>query len=131
MDYNVRVIFYFGINSETIFWRTRLVTPIRLPTNDKRFKYRRLYFSRLRCLPRQRYPSSSIDLTTFQDSTHGHDFNQGHSRVVMTRKTERRIFVAPSKLGQVRVIRLLSTSISVRKYSRVIDSNVIYDLNET
>ncbi|XP_025422410.1 uncharacterized protein LOC112692082 isoform X2 [Sipha flava] len=55
---------------------------------------------RLRCLPRQRYPSSSIDLTSFQDSTHGHDFNQGHSRVVMTRKTERRIFVAPTKLGQ-------------------------------
>ncbi|KAL5236460.1 hypothetical protein ACI65C_003870 [Semiaphis heraclei] len=54
----------------------------------------------LRCLPRQRYASSSIDLTSFQDSTHGHDFNQGHSRVVMTRKTERRIFVAPSKLGQ-------------------------------
>ncbi|VVC38430.1 Hypothetical protein CINCED_3A000290 [Cinara cedri] len=55
---------------------------------------------RLRCIPRQRYPSSSIDLTSFQDSTHGHDFNQGHSRVIMTRKTERRIFVAPTKLGQ-------------------------------
>lgn len=61
-----------------------------------------IIFFRLRCLPRQRYPSSSIDLTSFQDSTHGHDFNQGHSRVVMTRKTERRIFVAPTKLGQVR-----------------------------
>ncbi|XP_050436040.1 uncharacterized protein LOC126842869 isoform X2 [Adelges cooleyi] len=54
----------------------------------------------LRYLPRQRYPSSSIDLSSFRDSTHGHDFNQGHSRVVMTRKTERRIYVAPTKSGQ-------------------------------
>ncbi|XP_050545537.1 uncharacterized protein LOC126907911 isoform X2 [Daktulosphaira vitifoliae] len=62
----------------------------------------------MRYLPRQKYPSSSLELSSFPDSTHGHDFNQGHSRVVMTRKTERRIYVAPTKSGQVPKIETLT-----------------------
>ncbi|XP_065217804.1 uncharacterized protein LOC135843721 isoform X2 [Planococcus citri] len=53
-------------------------------------------------LPRRRpqYPTASMDLTRFQDSTHTHDLTQGLSRVVMVRKMEQRIFVNSCKSGR-------------------------------
>jgi len=126
------------VKSETVFWRTKLVTAY-----HHRYDYPQteilnevppcsydwlcfFFLSRLRCLPRQRYPSSSIDLTSFHDSTHGHDFNQGHSRVVMTRKTERRIFIAPSKSGQVCIIELFPSSVVRIEWNRRQSSRSVF-----